>query len=49
MDSVKQKGRFKMKIGIASDHRGVILKEKIKNYLNDRYQIIVNKLEILEK
>lgn len=29
-----------MKIGIASDHRGVILKEKIKNYLNDRYQII---------
>lgn len=29
-----------MKIGIASDHRGVILKEKIKNYLNDKYQII---------
>ena len=29
-----------MKIGIASDHRGVILKEKIKKYLNDRYQII---------
>ena len=29
-----------MKIGIASDNRGVILKEKIKNYLNDRYQII---------
>ena len=29
-----------MKIGIASDHRGVILKEKIKNYLNNRYQII---------
>ena len=29
-----------MKIGIASDHRGVILKEKIKNYLNDRYQVI---------
>ncbi len=29
-----------MKIGIASDHRGVILKEKIKNYLNSKYQII---------
>ena len=29
-----------MKIGIASDHRGVILKEKIKNYLNEKYQII---------
>ena len=29
-----------MKIGIASDHRGVILKEKIKNYLNDKYKII---------
>lgn len=29
-----------MKIGIASDHRGVILKEKIKNYLNGKYQII---------
>ena len=29
-----------MKIGIASDHRGVILKEKIKNYLNNKYQII---------
>lgn len=29
-----------MKIGIASDHRGVILKEKIKHYLNNRYQII---------
>lgn len=29
-----------MKIGIASDHRGVILKEKIKRYLNDSYQII---------
>lgn len=29
-----------MKIGIASDHRGVILKEKIKKYLNDSYQII---------
>ena len=29
-----------MKIGIASDHRGVILKEKIKNYLDDKYKII---------
>ena len=29
-----------MKIGIASDHRGVILKEKIKNYLNEKYKII---------
>ena len=29
-----------MKIGIASDHRGVILKEKIKKFLNDNYQII---------
>ena len=31
---------MKMKIGIASDHRGVILKEKIKNYLNEKYKII---------
>ncbi len=29
-----------MKIGIASDHRGVILKEKIKKYLNADYQVI---------
>lgn len=29
-----------MKIGIASDHRGVFLKEKIKNYLSDNYNII---------
>ena len=29
-----------MKIGIASDHRGVFLKEKIKNYLNEKYKII---------
>ena len=29
-----------MKIGIASDHRGVILKEKIKKFLNDDYQVI---------
>ena len=29
-----------MKIGIASDHRGVILKEKIKNYLNEKYKVI---------
>ena len=29
-----------MKIGIASDHRGVILKEKIKKYLIDDYQVI---------
>ena len=29
-----------MKIGIASDHRGVILKEKIKKHLQDNYQLI---------
>ena len=29
-----------MKIGIASDHRGVILKEKIKKFLNDDCQVI---------
>lgn len=29
-----------MKIGIASDHRGVILKEKIKKYLQDNYQVV---------
>lgn len=29
-----------MKIGIASDHRGVILKEKIKKFLNGDYQVI---------
>ena len=32
-----------MKIGIASDHRGVILKEKIKNYLN-YYVFILKKI-----
>ena len=29
-----------MKIGIASDHRGYILKEKLKDYLSGQYEII---------